>query len=237
MGSPYFRFKQFTVWHDRCAMKVGTDGVLLGAWAKQEHVHKVLDIGTGSGLIALMLAQRFQDAEITGIDIDPSAAEQATDNFQLSPWSHRLHARCIDLHTFSQEYEHFDLIVSNPPYFSASLKNPNQQRATARHNDSLPHDMLLGCSSRLLSADGHLCVILPADQTDCFIDTAKQFSLYAHHIVWVHPTPQNEPKRILLSLGKDSATPLTEHFIIESGGRHQYSEEYKQLTAAFYLDK
>lgn len=133
MASPNFRFKLFTVWHDHCAMKVGTDGVLLGAWAQQKHARTILDIGTGSGLIALMLAQRFQEAEITGIDIDPSAAKQASDNFRLSPWSHRMHARCIDLHTFSLEDGHFDLIVSNPPYFSASLKNPNQQRATARH--------------------------------------------------------------------------------------------------------
>ncbi len=237
MASPNFRFKLFTVWHDHCAMKVGTDGVLLGAWAQQKHARTILDIGTGSGLIALMLAQRFQEAEITGIDIDPSAAKQASDNFRLSPWSHRLHARCIDLHTFSLEDGHFDLIVSNPPYFSASLKNPNQQRATARHNDSLPHDMLLSCSSRLLKEDGQLCVILPADQANSFLHTAKQFSLHTHHIVWVHPTPQSEPKRVLLALGKDNAAPLTEHFIIESGGRHQYSEEYKQLTAAFYLDK
>ena len=145
MGAPYFRFKQFTVWHDRCAMKVGTDGVLLGAWAGQErlgetqvnHPRNILDIGTGSGLIALMLAQRFPQARITGIDCDKDAAMQAMENFTGSPWADRLRAVRTGLQDFCRDTataaERFDLIVSNPPFYDNTLTNPDSRRSAARH--------------------------------------------------------------------------------------------------------
>ena len=153
MGSPYFRFKQFTVWHDRCAMKVGTDGVLLGAWAGPGRPggmsggspQTILDIGTGSGLVALMLAQRFPEAQVTGIDSDAEAAAQARENFAVSPWPQRLRAAHISLQEFCRgtaataAARRFDLVVSNPPFYDTTLTSPDPLRTAARHTGSLRH--------------------------------------------------------------------------------------------------
>ncbi|MFM2293328.1 MAG: hypothetical protein RIS29_3141, partial [Bacteroidota bacterium] len=141
MANPFFRFKQFTVFHDRCAMKVGIDGVLLGCWTNVADTSMVLDIGTGTGLIALMIAQRT-DAHIDAIDIDEGAFEQAMINVQASPWSSRLNVVLSSLQDFVSDKK-YDLIVSNPPYFINSLKNPDEQRTTARHTDSLTHEELI----------------------------------------------------------------------------------------------
>ena len=172
-----FQFKQFFVRHDRCAMKVGTDGVLLGCWSGYDaaaagsptiphryHYARCLDIGTGSGLIALMLAQRFPDALIDAIDIDKAAVEQAAENFAASPWSDRLHAYCAKLQEWSiVNSQLYSLIVSNPPYFQNSLKNPDKGRQTARHTDTLSFSELIHHSTRLLSENGILALILPAE--------------------------------------------------------------------------
>ena len=142
MRNPFFSFKQFTVRHDRCAMKVGTDGVLLGAWADVRHSRSILDVGTGTGLIALMLAQRCPQAQIVGIDIDEAAVGQALENMSASPWAERLSAQCQDVRSLCQE-GCYDTIVSNPPYFVDSLKCPDEQRTTARHTDTL--DIPISC--------------------------------------------------------------------------------------------
>ena len=136
MPNPFFRFKQFTVYHDRCAMKVGTDGVLLGAWTNLSQSRRILDIGTGTGLIALMMAQRVPEVPITAIDIDAEAVNQANENFSASPWNNRLEAVLQDVCTYTEKNS-FDTIVSNPPYFINSLKCPDNQRTTARHTDTL----------------------------------------------------------------------------------------------------
>ena len=163
MPNPYFAFKQFTVRHDRCAMKVGTDGVLLGAWTDLSHSRRILDIGTGTGLIALMLAQRCMDARITAIDLDSAAVEQAQENIQASPWKDRIEALQQDICTYHPNGT-FDTIVSNPPYFIDSLKCPDGQRSTARHTDTLDADRLIGKVSELLTSDGRFSIILPAEQ-------------------------------------------------------------------------
>ena len=269
MGSPNFRFKQFTVWHDRCAMKVGTDGVLLGAWCplpiantpspitnNQSPIanppYRVLDIGTGSGLIALMLAQRLSSqspiannqspiansqspiAHIDAIDIDANAVAQAQDNFALSPWGNMLHAH----HSTLQDWqaERYDLIVSNPPYFQASLKNPNQQRATARHTDSLSYEELIAHSARLLNDTGVLALILPIEAESEIQTLAEHNQLYPTHITHIHSKPNKPAKRLLIALSrqKQSEEPLTRTFYIESESTPR-SQEYQDLTRDFYL--
>lgn len=247
MGSPNFRFKQFTVWHDRCAMKVGTDGVLLGAWcplgvdeATRQGEYKILDIGTGSGLIALMLAQRATSIDdtpivIDTIDIDAGAAEQAKFNFEQSPWSKLLRIYQSSLQEWQSEKE-YDLIVSNPPYFQSSLKNPDAQRATARHTDSLSYSELIKHSGRLLKDNGMLALVLPIKAEEEILSLATAAGLLPLHITYVHTKPEKPAKRILIALRKGDANGNVEskHFYIESEDSPR-SEEYRKLTEDFYL--
>lgn len=245
MGSPNFRFKQFTVWHDRCAMKVGTDGVLLGAWcplaiATSEGEYKVLDIGTGSGLIALMLAQRATSIDdtpivIDTIDIDAGAAEQAKFNFEQSPWSRLLHIYQSSLQEWQSE-EKYDLIVSNPPYFQGSLKNPDAQRATARHTDSLSYSELIKHSERLLKDGGMLALVLPIEAEKEILSFAAAAGLLLTHITYVHTKPGKPAKRILIAMkkGNENEKVTSNNFYIESEDSPR-SEEYRKLTEEFYL--
>ena len=244
MGAPYFRFKQFTVWHDRCAMKVGTDGVLLGAWCElpqsDSNCMRVLDIGTGSGLIALMLAQRLEQDKreftICGIDIESNAVEQSRINFEQSPWSS--HLRAIECSVQELDDENgFDLIVSNPPYFQNSLKNPDKGRATARHTDSLTYAELLAHAKRLLKNEGTLSLILPGEAESDILILAKKNQLHPTHITYVHSKEGKPIKRILITMQATSIADkelIYNHLYIESTTSPR-SEEYKELTKDFYL--
>jgi tRNA1Val (adenine37-N6)-methyltransferase len=255
MSSPFFRFKQFTVWHDRCAMKVGTDGVLLGAWCplpSRELSHaRVLDIGVGSGLIALMMAQRLHQREDTfsvlGIDIDHDAVEQSRINFLQSPWADSLTSQACRLQDMQAEHA-FNLIVSNPPYFQDSLKNPNTQRATARHTDTLKYDELIVHSARLLHKDGILALVLPFEAEQEILALAADYRLYPMHITYVHSKPGKPAKRLLIALSpmsnnqypitnseaSNTQYPITDTMYIESENAPR-SDEYKELTKDFYL--
>ena len=233
MSNPFFTFKQFTIRHDRCAMKVGTDGVLLGAWTNVSHSCRMLDIGTGTGLIALMLAQRCPQASITAIDIDTDAVGQAQENVLLSPWSDRVEVKLQDICKYLTD-KHFDTIVSNPPYFIDSLKCPDGQRNTARHTDTLDAERLLGSVSRLLTDDGRFSIILPAEQTDLLIQTAYTQGLYPSRQTAVITRPGLSPKRILMEFQKTKETFQPDELIIELE-RHVYSEGYIALTKDFYL--
>ena len=233
MPNPYFSFKQFTVRHDRCAMKVGTDGVLLGAWTDLSHSRRILDIGTGTGLIALMLAQRCMDARITAIDLDSAAVEQAQENIQASPWKDRIEALQQDICTYHPNGT-FDTIVSNPPYFIDSLKCPDGQRSTARHTDTLDADRLIGKVSELLTSDGRFSIILPAEQTEDLIRVAGEKGLHPSRQTWVITRPGLSPKRILMEFRKTPITLQPDELVIELE-RHAYSEEYIALTKEFYL--
>ena len=233
MPNPYFAFKQFTVRHDRCAMKVGTDGVLLGAWTDLSHSRRILDIGTGTGLIALMLAQRCMDARITAIDLDSAAVEQAQENIQASPWKDRIEALQQDICTYHPNGT-FDTIVSNPPYFIDSLKCPDGQRSTARHTDTLDADRLIGKVSELLTSDGRFSIILPAEQTEDLIRVAGEKGLHPSRQTWVITRPGLSPKRILMEFRKIPVTLQPNELVIELE-RHVYSEEYIALTKEFYL--
>ena len=233
MSNPFFTFKQFTIRHDRCAMKVGTDGVLLGAWTDVSHSCRLLDIGTGTGLIALMLAQRCPKASITAIDIDAEAVEQARENVLLSPWSDRVEVALQDICKYLTD-KHFDTIVSNPPYFIDSLKCPNDQRNTARHTDTLDAERLLESVARLLTDDGRFSIILPAEQTDLLIQTAYAQGLYPSRKTAVITRPGLSPKRILMEFQKTKEAFQPDELIIELE-RHVYSEGYIALTKDFYL--
>ena len=250
MGSPFFRFKQFTVWHDRCAMKVGTDGVLLGAWCPLPNsaasnspqgvlYPRILDIGTGSGLIALMIAQRLHLKgdmfSVLGIDIDRDAVEQSRINFQQSPWADSLTSQACRLQDMPAE-QAFDLIVSNPPYFQDSLKNPNAQRATARHTDTLSYAELIAHSARLLQEDGILALVLPIEAEQEILTLAADHGLHPTHITYVHSKPGKPAKRLLIALSPISNTqyPIANTMYIESENAPR-SDEYKELTKDFYL--
>ena len=249
MASACFKFKQFTVWHDRCAMKVGTDGVLLGAWcpvdsrasssksSKSFKGYKVLDVGTGSGLIALMLAQRIPGAQITAIDIDAGAVEQAKYNFGVSPWSDRLECHQQALQELEGEGI-YDLIVSNPPYFQDSLKNPDSQRAMARHTDTLSYEELLKHSARLLTQEGIIALVLPIEAEQQIITLAQSLGLYPTHITHVYPKPGKAAKRILIAFSPSplaySLSPIAYSLTLESETAPR-SEAYIELTKEFYL--
>lgn len=236
MANPYFSFKQFTVFHDKCAMKVGTDGVLLGAWAKTDTAKTILDIGTGSGLIALMLAQRNQDARITAIDIDKNAVEQAKENFLQSPFNNRIECYFSSLQELAESsLLRYDTIISNPPFFKHSLKSLSESRTLARHTDSLTADELIKLSSRLLSSKGVLSVIYPYEYKQSLLSLATTHNLYASRITNVYPTPQSSPKRILLELNKENI-PLIEDDLIIEQLRHTYSDEFTSLVKDFYLN-
>lgn len=231
-----FQFKQFTIQQDKCAMKVGTDGVLLGAWAPIEHrPFSILDIGAGTGLIALMLAQRSYAEQIDGIEIDDGAYEQAVDNFENSPWGDRLFCYHAGLDEFMEEPEdEYDLIVSNPPFYTDGYFSGDEQRDMARHNQSLPFEDLIEASSILLSDIGVLAVVIPFKEEERFIALAKEEELYPFKITRVKGTPDSEVKRSLIAFSKIEKDMITDGLIIETA-RHKYTDEYISLTKDFYL--
>jgi tRNA1Val (adenine37-N6)-methyltransferase len=202
-----------------------------------EHFTKVLDIGTGSGLIALMLAQRMPEAKITAIDIDCGAVEQANYNFQQSPWAERLDCQQTALQDLAGEGI-YDLIVSNPPYFQDSLKNPDNQRAIARHTDTLSYSELLTHSTRLLKTNGLLALVLPIEAEEQIIHIAHEQQLYPTHITHVYPKPGKAAKRLLIAFSQspiaNSPSPIANSLTLESETSPR-SEEYKELTKEFYL--
>ncbi len=237
MANPYFQFKQFTVWHDRCAMKVGTDSVLLGAWADFSGAANILDIGTGSGILALMAAQKAPNAQIDAIDIDAAAAEQARENCSRSQWKEQITIHHQSLQEFaSTTTKRYNIIISNPPYFSKALKSPDKQRTTARHNDHLDLTTLLETSSNLLESTGQLNLILPVTEGDQSIREAAKFGLTCLHHTVVKPNENSLPKRCLLSFSQTSTTCIEDELYIETNTRHNYSIEYKRLTKDFYLN-
>lgn len=232
MPNPYFKFKRFTVYHDLCAMKVGTDGVLLGAWTDVNTSSRILDIGTGSGLVALMLAQRCE-ASITAIDIDADAVKQAQINIEASNWKERMKIFHTDLCNFSPQ-SLFDTIVSNPPYFVDSLKCSDIQRNTARHNDTLTSEQLFENVNRMLRPGGEFSLILPFEQTESTISTAEIYGLYPTRHTRVITRAGLAPKRSLLAFKKYPEEYIPQDLVIEFE-RHVYSAEYIALTKDFYL--
>lgn len=201
MSNPYFTFKQFTIWHNKCAMKVGTDGVLLGTWANVAEANSILDIGTGTGMIALIAAQRNPKARITGVDIDSSASIQATENVLNSPWKERIHIIQEDIKKFHPAIL-FDSILCNPPYFRNSLKCPDRQRSVARHTDNLSPEELLKSVQTLMTDSGEFSIIIPSCDYKLLESLAFIHSLYTVRRTFVHTIAGSTPKRVLLSFKK-----------------------------------
>jgi tRNA1Val (adenine37-N6)-methyltransferase len=234
MSNDYFRFKQFTVKQDRTAMKVGVDSVVLGAWTAVNGLEKnVLDIGAGSGLLALMMAQKIPGAMITACEIDENACEQARENILSSEWSERITVVNTDIRTFTQNPRNFDLIICNPPYFEKSLKSLDNKRNIARHNDSLPFTDLIDCVHRLLCDNGRFALIVPADKANIIIDLAAGKKLFPIRRLNIKPTETKPVNRIILELGYISQ-PLEEYSLTVRSG-NDYSDEYKFITKEFYL--
>ena len=238
MSNPYFRFKQFTVYHDRCAMKVGTDGVLLGAWCRVAGAKRILDVGTGSGLIALMLAQRG-GIQVDGVEIDEAAAAQAAENVKNSPFSGSVSVIRTSFNDFAANCgEKYDLLVSNPPYFVNVLKPGDAGRSLARHTEGLSYEDIVGGACSLLEKSGCLALILPYDHFELFAQSAREkgFSLLRKTVVY--PKPGAQPKRVMTEWRRLADTHAYEEdsLVIELG-RHCYSDGFKMLTRDFYLNR
>ena len=218
-------------------MKVGTDGVLLGAWTPIEHrPYSILDIGAGTGLIALMLAQRSSAGQIDALEIDAASYEQAVENFENSPWNDRLFCYHASLDDFMDELqdEEYDLIVSNPPFYSENVSSGNESRDNARQNRSLPFEDLCEAASVLLSEDGVLAVIVPFKEEEKFIASARENDLFPMKITRVKGRPDTETKRSLLAFSRRETDVFTDELVIETA-RHCYTPEYIGLTGEFYL--
>ncbi len=232
MSNPYFQFKQFTVWHDKCAMKVGTDGVLLGAWASVHGARRILDVGTGTGLVALMLAQR-SDAPVVAVEIDEDAVCQARENAERSPWAERITVVQADFNTYSPAGK-YDVVVSNPPYFSDSLRCPDHRRTHARHTGSLTYDGLFRGVSSLLSDDGAFTLVIPVEMADNVIGIAHSCRLSPIRRLNVCTKPGGDIRRVLLTFRWGEHLCEVEELLTEVE-RHRYSDAYIALTRAYYL--
>lgn len=210
--------------------------MLLGAWANAGGAKKVLDIGSGSGLISLMIAQRC-NAQITAIDIDDGAFTQSKENFERSPWSDRLEVYRNSLQDFVSEYsgEKFDLIVSNPPYFENSFKPPTEDRTLARHSDELTLEELIEHSAELLTERGCVCLILPADLKEKTEEVATKIGLAVVCLTAVHPKPGKPAKRYLMQLQRNVESRVEDELVIEAEKRHEYSDDFKELLKDYYL--
>lgn len=234
MANDYFSFKQFTIYQDKSAFKVGTDGVLLGASADIDGVRTILDVGTGTGLIAIMLAQRC-NATITAIEPDDDSFIQSRENVEICKWHNRINVEHIKLQDFNPEPGEFDLVVINPPYFNNSIKNPDPHKSAARHNDNLTSEDILSCASRLLKEDGRLQVIMPFVEGSIFIAEANKYGFYCNRILKIKPTPSSEIRRVILTFNRFKEKTMESFLTIEHGKRHEFTEEYINLTKDFYL--
>lgn len=231
-----FLFKQFTIQQDRCAMKVGTDAVLLGAWTPlNNNPFSVLDIGAGTGILSLMLAQRSNAEQIDALEIVEEAYEQCVENFENSPWGDRLFCFHAGLDEFVEEPEdEYDLIISNPPFYTDEYKSENASRDLARFEEALPFEELIEAAELFLSENGIFSVIIPFKEEQKFIELAKDFELFPFKITRVKGTPTTEIKRSLIAFSRIEKDILIDELIIETT-RHQYTAEYISLTKDFYL--
>lgn len=232
----FFKFKQFSINQSVSAMKVGTDGVLIGAWAESNNVSQILDIGSGTGLISLMLSQRFPNSSILGIELDRDAYIESIENVARSSWGERIDIVNQSIQAFAQTCETtYGLIVSNPPFFQTQYRPESESRSRARHNDTLSFADLLTSAKKLLASDGRFCFVIPAESQSEIESLCKEMDLCMAKKCMVYPTPHKPAKRILYSISKQKIETDTEAIVVESHGRHQYSQEYKNLTKDFYL--
>ena len=237
MPNTWFHFKQFTIQQEHAAMKVGTDGVLLGAWASVPGPQsRVLDVGCGTGLIALMLAQRTEYVMVDALEIDPSSARQALENFQNSPWKERVHCIQSSFQDYSSQCKsRYDLIICNPPFFSDSSKTPSKELNLARHDDSLSLEDLFRGSISLMKNTAIISLILPFQKEVQAMDLITEHKLYCNRLTRVIPAPGKSTKRVLLECSYNPDKAIEDDLTIETEMRHVYSEKFKSLVDEFYL--
>ncbi|MDO9036914.1 MAG: methyltransferase [Lutibacter sp.] len=231
-----FQFKQFTILQDKTAMKVGTDGVLLGAWANLDfYPNSILDIGAGTGLIALMMAQRCDAETIDAIELNDAAYEQTVENFEASDWGDRLFCYHASLDEFTDEIdEKYDFIISNPPFYTSTYKELPEDRAMARHAESLTYVDLLNSTAKLLSESGNCAFIIPFEEEENFLKIAEENQLYPNRITRVKGAVNTAVKRSLLQFSFVQ-TAITFGELTLELSRHNYTEDYKSLVQDFYL--
>ena len=236
MSSLPFKFKEFSVNQYQCAMKIGTDGVLLGAWTSVElNPFSVLDIGAGTGVLSLMIAQRSYAENIEALEIDADAYEQCSENFENSPWADRLFCYHASLLEFVEEIDDkFDLIICNPPFYSENYKTEDTSRDLARFNDAMPFEHLIFSVANLLSKEGLFSVVIPVKEERKFIELASKSGLFPNRILHIKGNPDSEIKRSLLEFSFTESATKTSQLVIETE-RHQYTEDYINLTKDFYL--
>jgi tRNA1Val (adenine37-N6)-methyltransferase len=232
MSNDYFHFKQFTIQQDRCSFRVGTDGVILGAAADVSGANTILDIGAGTGLISLMLAQR-SEAKVFALEPDNESFGQMLENIRASKWDGRIESVNSCLQDYSPGLK-FDLIVSNPPYFTGSLKNPDARKAAARHADTLTGGELLAGVSRLMDK-GLFCTIMPYAEGNILVAMAAGYGLYCNDILKIRAMPTSEIMRLVLSFSRKKTKTAERFLTIEHGRRHEFTKEYVELTKDFYL--
>jgi tRNA1Val (adenine37-N6)-methyltransferase len=235
MANNYFQFKQFLINQDQCAMKVGTDSVLLGCLVTINNAVNCLDIGTGTGILSLMLAQRNNELQIDAIEIDEQAFLQANNNFSSSKFSHQIQAHCCALQSFAPNNK-YDLIISNPPYFVGknNFSITNIQRAKARHDNDLSFEDLIHSVIKLLSKTGTFTLILPIAEAIIFKELATQKGLFLNKEIFIKPKPSKEPNRMIMEFSLLQEEKITDEFIIYNDDNSQ-TVAYKNLTSEFYL--
>lgn len=232
-----FAFKQFSVQQDKCAMKIGTDSVLLGAWCPiDNNPFSILDIGAGTGVLSLMLAQRSHAEQIDALEIDEDAYEQCVENFEASPWSDRLFCFHAGLDEFVEEPEdEYDIIISNPPFYSEDYKTDNSQRDLARFQDALPFEELIEAADLLLSENGIFAVIIPFKEEERFIDLCAEVELFPVKVTRVKGSHATPIIRSLLAFKRFELSTLTADELVIEINRHEYTDDYINLTKDFYL--
>ena len=237
MSDSKFSFKQFELRQELCAMKVGTDSVLLGAWANIPAQGRILDIGAGTGILSLMAAQRSTSAYITAIEIDAPAAQQASENIARSPWANRIEVANGDFIQMAEHFDHpFDAIISNPPYFEQSLLSPDAARTTARHTTTLRYDDIFRQARAIIAPEGNLSLVIPADLYTDVNNTAMLYGWGASRLTMVRTTPRKHPKRALCEWRRNHFAPCTELLLSIHTATGEYSNEYIELTKEFYLN-
>ncbi len=237
MSNNWFQFKQFRIDQGQCAMKVTTDACIQGAWTPLPRtVKRILDVGTGTGLLALMLAQRHESALIDAVEYDATAADQAKENVSLSPWSERITVRCSDIRSFETS-EKYDLIICNPPFFDNALLGPKNKKNTARHTIALSKEELADAIIKYLTPNGHCSILLPVPEYKYWLSVAEKFGLFPREILLIRHRPRSEPKRIVA---------IMQQGVAGSGGEdHQltimhedgtYTDQFGEMLRPFYLN-
>ncbi len=237
MSNNWFQFKKFRIDQGHCAMKVTTDACIQGAWTPLPRTAKrILDIGTGTGLLALMLAQRHESALIDAVEYDATAAEQAKENVSLSPWIERITVRCSDIRSFETS-EKYDLIICNPPFFDNALLGPQQEKNRARHTIALGKEELAAAIVKLLTPDGHVSILLPVPEYRYWLNIAKAQGLYPQELLVIRHRPDSEAKRIVAIMSRNNTGSSSDesHLTIMEEG-NTYTEQFEEMLRPFYLN-